>query len=316
MESRVIAAIAVISAFALVGGASVIVLTNTTDTDGRPVIYTSMHWQKEMVQEIAGDGYKVVSFIGPGKSPHIAEGDAVKAAEASKAMAYFYIGAAGAGLDWEQTYIDALAGTSVRNCGCVVGSGITIMAGGCEHDHDDDAPETGGAHDHGSKDGHVWSSPKNLGLMAKYVRDELTKMAPENAEKFEEGYKRYVAETDSLVTLANEKLNKTEYVGEEIVVGHGAWAYLLTEYRIKQHSLDGAAGTGTTALVAELKEHNDDDDPFTIFLGAEGQYKITQAFLSENGINARIVYLNPLADNWLSELRKAITEIGNGLAQS
>ena len=96
MERRVTATIALIMAFSMVSGGAVIILTDSSESDGRPMIYTSMNWQKEMVQEIVGRITPCTpSSCGQGP-PHYTETQGC-CRSGKGPFAYFYIGAGMAG---------------------------------------------------------------------------------------------------------------------------------------------------------------------------------------------------------------------------
>lgn len=303
MERRVTVMIALVAAISMVSGGVLIAVTDSSETDGRPVIYTSMNWQKEMVQEIVGDGYIVYSFIGANQDPHYYEGTPVDAARVGNALAYFYMGA---GMGWEEKYVNAAADSGVRSFDCFDGAGIEPYLGGCTHE----------GHDHGggadSPDLHIWTSPWNLTAIAEYVTDVMKALDPENASVFEEGCNRYVDGengTKQLEALATDLL-KTPADGEELmlVVWHGSWGYLLRDCGIDQHSIEGLTDSFGTVLGLGDLNHG---EPYIIFVGTEAERRNASA--AAPGYDTEII--NPLAGNWLVALEDAILKISEGLIE-
>ena len=303
MERGVTAAIAMVVAISIVSGGALIFLTNSSESDGRPIIYTSMNWQKEMVQEIVGDEYAVHSFVGAGKNPHTYEGTPMDAARVQNASAYFYIGS---GMAWESRYVDAAADSGVSSYDCFHGADLEPYHGGCVHDHDHEEGEE-------TVDLHIWTSPWNLTAIAGYVRDVMKTIDPDNATLFDEGYNNYVngeGGTKALELLATEKL-KTPAEGEELmlVVWHGSWGYLLRDCGIDQHSIEGMTDS-TTGTVLGLEDLNH-GEPFKIFVGT-GAEKETASGAAPG---CEMVLVNPLSENWLNALGDAIEKISEGLIE-
>lgn len=309
MERRATATIAVIMAITMISGGAIIILTDSSENDGRPIIYTSMNWQKEMVQEIVGEDYAVHSFIGAGKDPHAYEGTVTDAARIERASAYFYIGA---GTAWEDRYVDVAADNGVSSYDCFHGAGIKPYLGGCAHEDHDHA---GGAE---AVDLHVWTSPWNLTAMAGYVRDVMENIDPARADEFNAGYYRYVngeGGTEALELLATEKLKalakEKAIEGEELmlVVWHGSWGYLLRDCGIDQHSIEGLTDS-TFGPIIGLEELNH-GEPFKIFVGTEAE----RSNASKAAPNCETVLVNPLSGNWLDALGDAIGKISEGLIE-
>ncbi|NLN71525.1 MAG: zinc ABC transporter solute-binding protein [Thermoplasmatales archaeon] len=303
MERRVTVIITLIAAISMVSGGVIIAVTNSSETDGRPVIYTSMNWQKEMIQEITGEEYVVYSFIGANQDPHDYEGTPVDAARVGSALAYFYIGA---GMDWERRYLNATADSGVRTFDCFNGARIKPYLGGCTHE----------GHDHGggadSPDLHIWTSPWNLTAIAEYVTDVMKALDPENASVFDEGYERYVygdSGTEHLEALAESTLKALADEKElMLVVWHGSWGYLLRDCGIDQHSIEGLTDSFGTVLGLGDLNHG---EPYTIFVGTEAERR--SAAVAAPGYETKII--NPLAGDWLIALGDTILKISEGLIE-
>lgn len=291
-----------VAAIVVVSVGAIYFITND-DGDDRPVIYTSMGWQKEIVEEVAGDGYKVVSFIEPGGSPHTIEVSAQKIATSSNAVAYFYVGA---GMEWENKNLDAVR-SGIESFNCREGAGIELLHG---HTH---AADGSIVEDPTTFDGHIWTSPENLKKIAEYVKNVLSEERPGDAAIFESGYNTFAVKCDSLIQMAASKLNQS--VQKEIIVWHAGWAYLLHGHNIVQHSLESAGKVMTAASWTDLK--NECAESLTevpIYLRYSGEGGITDETLVQQGINAKVYCINPLSTDILGEIERAINIISDNLA--
>ncbi|MFA6680049.1 MAG: metal ABC transporter substrate-binding protein [Candidatus Methanomethylophilaceae archaeon] len=291
--------LAIVAAVVLVTCAAVVVLADNwnSNDNNKEKIYVTMSWQQEMVQEICGDDYEVVSFISAGSSPHgtnVTPSSIIGAADAS---VYFYIGS---GVEWESN--DTL-NTISENCpdlniiNMCEESNITLLEG----------TEAGE-----EWDPHVWTSPSNLSAFAKVVRDTLVEYYPEDAEIFEAGYEDYTDKTDEIQNLADEDLSDLGVT--EIIIWHPAWAYLLSPYGIEQNELMEAMETSLTTEAIEIINGGVKDGKITIYVASVNDLSVSETDL-ENTLNIQItiVEINPLSLNWLDYLEYAINAFSDSV---
>lgn len=315
MRSNATILVSLVTIITLVGSAVVIGMTN--DDDNESYIYTTMSWQQEMVQEIVGDTYIVNSFIRPNSDPHSASltpGILVS----NNVVAYFAIGSS---VEWEENYIDIVRDQqkiqTFECCKELIADGKMkpLLPGKCHEAHDHDDEESGHeGHDHGSYDPHVWTSPERLTLIAEYVKDTMIEIDPGNKIIFEEGCASYVEKTNELLIFVEEVLsNKAD---SEIIVWHNSWAYLLPS-NVSEVPLMEIAEASIDPAQISLLQGGTVDNPLNVFLSNELEINgFSQSDLEENGVYVNIFVLNPLALNWLDELKKAITTFGNELLEA
>lgn len=315
MRSNATVLVSLVAVIALLGSVTVIGLTS--DSDDSSYIYTTMSWQQEMVQEIVGDKYIVKSFMLPNSDPH---NDTLTPGilTSSNTIAYFAIGSS---VEWEEKYIEIVRGQqnilTYECCKELINDKIMeqLLPGKCHvaHDHGehDDGHE---GHDHHSYDPHVWTSPERLTLIAKYVRDKMIIIDPDHKSIFEDGCASYIEKTNCLKTLAEKKLdNKAD---SSIVVWHNSWAYLLPQNVSEIALMETAQASMTPDQMAHL-QGGTADNPTNVFLSNELDIKgFNKSDLENSGVYVNIIVLNPLALNWLDELKKAIITFGDELTEA
>jgi zinc transport system substrate-binding protein len=289
--------IAIVIATILVVCAGIVILEqhySNDDNDSKGTIYVTMSWQKEMVEEICGDDYEVVSFLSAGTSPHSTDMTPGDITGASSASVYFYIGS---GVEWElsnlSTIEDSIPGLdTVDFC-----SGLTLLPG------DTDEGEI--------SDPHVWTSPTYLAEFAEVVKDKLTELYPDDASTFEAGYESYTAKTTALQEAADNALSGLD--GANIVIWHPAWAYLLEPYGISQEELKGPVEDSTTpsAVIAALIGSTSADNRVNIYVESASDLPLTQSQFEENGIYVTVIEVDALSTNWLTELGYVIGVFGD-----
>jgi len=291
--------LAIVVAVVLVTCAAVVVLADhlNSNDNTKEKIYVTMSWQQEMVQEICGDDYEVVSFISAGSSPHgtnVMPSTIIGAADAS---VYFYIGS---GVEWESKATLTIIAENCPNLDMInmcEESNIALLEG----------TEAGE-----EWDPHVWTSPSNLSAFAKVVNDTLIEHYPENTETFETGYENYTDKTDEIQNLADENLSALGVT--EIVIWHPAWTYLLSPYGIEQNELMEAMETSLTTEAIGIINDGVEDGKITIYVASVNDLSVSETDLENTlGIQITIVEINPLAINWLDYLEYAVNAFSDGM---
>jgi zinc transport system substrate-binding protein len=303
MRKNAAIAISLVAILAVAGVAAVIVLTN--DSDDKKYVYTTMSWQQEMVQEIVGDEYTVVSFLEANTSPHATE--ITPGIIASRnTVAYF---AVGSGVEWEETNLEIIRDqqgiTTFECCEELIELGVMDpLLEGEEHEGSEEG------HDHAT-DPHVWASPERLALIAEYVKDMMTELEPDNAAVFEAGCASYRAKVDVLIGLEQEYL--TGKATTEIIVWHPSWAYLLPDNVTEAELMEAAEAASTPSSIAML-QGGTPENPINVFLSEPEEINgLTQQGLCEMGIYVNIIVINILAGDWVEYLGQVIEILGDNI---
>jgi zinc transport system substrate-binding protein len=303
MKKNAFIAISLVVIIAVAGSAAVIVLTD--DSDDKKYIYTTMSWQQEMVQEIVGDEYTVVSFLAPNTSPHATE-ITPGIITSRNTVAYF---AVGSGVEWEEvnlaTIRDQQGVTTFECCEELIDSGLMDpLLEGEEHEGGEEG------HEHAT-DPHVWASPERLALIAEYVKDMMTELEPENASVFEAGCASYLTKVDVLIGLEQEYL--TGKATTDIIVWHPSWAYLLPDSVTEIELMEVAESTLNPTSITML-QGGTEDNPINVFLSYPEEINgLTQQDLWDMEIYVNIIVINVLADDWVEYLGQVIETLGENI---
>jgi zinc transport system substrate-binding protein len=101
-----------------------------------------------------------------------------------------------------------------------------------------DAPEiSGGEHDHGGVDPHVWLNPEEASGMVAKIRDGLVRADSTHREAYESNAAALVAQLAELGSQIVAALRACKL--ETVVVSHLAYGHLLEDYNIEQIGLAG-----------------------------------------------------------------------------
>jgi zinc transport system substrate-binding protein len=238
----------------------------------------------EFAREVGGERVQVTVLVPPGAEPHTFEPSPAQMREVAGADLFVQNGA---GLEF---WMGSLL--SVNDEMLVVDSsrGVTLIS------------------EDGEADPHIWLSLRNAEQQVKNICEGLSKIDPAGRDV-------YLKNMDSFLCRLNEldqELNHT-YAGAKrriFIVHHPAWTYFARDYGLEQVPLmEGEKEPGPRHLqeVIELGRKN---NITVVFVEPEFNPKAAEVIARE--MNASIVYLDPLAGNYLDNMRT----VGEKIAES
>jgi zinc transport system substrate-binding protein len=154
-------------------------------------------------------------------------------------------------------------------------------------------------------DPHIWLSLRNAVVQVNNICSGLILVDPQNKEYYIKNRDDYLQKLDAL----DVELNRT-FAGKKnkiFIVHHPAWTYFAQDYDLSQVPLmenEKEPGPKYLGEVIELAKKN---NVTTIFIEPEFNPKSAEVIARE--MNARIVTIDPLAGNYLDNLRNASREI-------
>lgn len=221
-----------------------------------------------------------------GASPHTYEPTPRQLMEVSRAEIYFQVGS---GVDFELAFASKLVELNkemlVVNCS----RGIQIIGG----------------------DPHVWLSPRNAKRMVRNIYDVLVKVDPENEDYYRMNLESYLTELENLDKEIREILRNL--TNRRFMVYHPAWGYFSREYDLTQIPVEreGKEPTakGLMALIDQARRLN----MKVIFVSPQFDRKKAEVIVES--INGRIVFLDPLAKDYVENLRTVALKLAWSMSQ-
>lgn len=153
----------------------------------------------------------------------------------------------GAGL--EDFLSDAISASNGRHIDASVG--VSLLEGGCHHDHEHDH-----AHEH---DSHIWLSPANAKIMAQNICDGLSAEYPGFSQTFQNNLTQLLADLDALQTYGEETLKSLSC--RQLVTFHDGFSYFAEAFDLKiLHAVEEESGSEASAqllkeLITTVREH-------------------------------------------------------------
>lgn len=172
-----------------------------------------------------------------------------------------------------------------------------------EHAHRDEDHEShaGDEHSAGKElDPHIWLAPSLVKIQARTIRDALQASDPAHKADYAANYKKFAADIDRL----DADLRKV-FAGKQglrFMVFHPSWGYFAKAYKLKQVPIEIEGKDPKPAQLKELIEDARENRVRVVFV--QPQFSARSAKLVAREIGGQVVFVDPLAEDWMDNLRK------------
>ncbi len=248
-----------------------------TSPEEKIIVATSIMPQKEFIEAVGGDKVKVIVMVPPGANPHTYEPQPSQLRELSKARIYFQIGS---GIEFEKTWMERLKeqnpNMKIINCS----KGIKLM----------------------KEDPHIWTSPRNAIIIVENIYKALIEEDPNHKEYYTENKDKYVTRLKKLDEQFNQTLTGKQ--NKKILVYHPAWTYLCRDYKLEQITIEREGKEPSPQTLAKIIQEAKKDNIRIIIVSPQSNKQSAQAIADE--IGAKIVTIDPLAENYIENMEKML----------
>jgi zinc transport system substrate-binding protein len=269
--------------------------------DNRPVLVVSILPQSYFAERITGEGAearaRIMTLVGPGQNPHSYEPTPRQMADLATAKAWVLSGTEfeiGLRPKVEALFprlpiIDGTAGVRFR----------TLAAGEAAHDGDaHDDGDDGDDHD-GGIDRHTWLGHKPARIMAGHILAALYDIDTPGEAFYRKNYQALIADMDREFGALRETLSPLR--GRVVFVYHPAFGYFLDEFGIIQEAVEIDGKEPSPRALNILIERARQERAAAIFVQA--QFPVNTAKTAADAAGAVLVPLDPLAPDWLANIR-------------
>jgi ABC-type Zn uptake system ZnuABC Zn-binding protein ZnuA len=236
----------------------------------------------EVAEQVGGSKVQVTGHIKPGIDPHDFEPKPADLKTVSESQLVLlsakhmegYVGKLKQATGGKTTILEV--GDSFPS--------LEMKAG--DHDHADgtDAAD----HDHGDQveDPHWWHSIANVKRATRVVRDELTRISPEDKDTFATNAQAYLAKLDALQKWVNNKLAELPRDRRKLVTSHDAFQYFARENGFTIYAIEGVSSNDQPSsrkvadMIAEIKRQG----VKAIFTEAIQNPKVLSEITRETGV--------------------------------
>jgi len=263
------------------------------------LIAVSIPPQAWFVSRIAGDKAESLILVPPGQNPHNYEPTPRQIQSLSSASAWITSGS-----EFEITLMPKISAL-FSNMPIIDGTkGVQFRL---LEDHDCDEQH----HNHDSSsspysllpapsiDRHTWLGRAPAKILALHVTEALCALDGENGAYYRERYVNLIREIDEVfdelvITLA-------PLIGKSVFVYHPSFGYFLDEFGIRQEAVETGGKEPTPRELNNLITKINEEKPAAIFV--QTQFPVNAAKTIANAADARVIELDPLARDWLENIK-------------
>jgi len=167
-----------------------------------------------------------------------------------------------------------------------------------------------GAHAHGRMDPHTWLSPELAAVQARTIHEELVRLDADGAATYSANLEELVSDLEEVDREVRETLRP--FAGREMFVFHPAFGYFARAYDLVQVPIEIEGKEPAPRELESLIELARERRFGTIFVQPEFSDASARAIAVEVG--AEIVRLDPLARDYITNLREMANNMRDGLA--
>ena len=265
-------------------------------------VFVSIAPQRDFVEQVGGDRVAVHVMVGPGQSPELFEPTPRQMARLAGADLYFSIG-----MPFEASWLPAVRrnNPNLKIVACC--AGLARLAGHAHGGHEH-AGHGHGGHDSGM-DPHVWTDPNNVIAIAGLIAKALAAHDAAHAGDYRRAARAFsekLRALDSLITARTAALKN-----RVLIVAHPSWGYFAERYGLSQRSIeqDGKEiqGRSLAALIEFARQRN----IRAVFTQPQFNDRAARVIAAE--IGATVYELDPLASNYIENMRAVTDKIARGL---
>jgi len=148
-------------------------------------------------------------------------------------------------------------------------------------------------------DAHIWLSPKIMGNAAKRIYEQLIQLYPKRQDELKSNLDILLRDIGKLDMELHSLLDP--YHHSKFLTLHPSWGYFSRDYGLEQVSIRHENKAPSTKEIAHLIEDAKNWNIHIIFVQKE--FSSEQLNVISREINANIVALDPLNENWLKNIQ-------------
>lgn len=243
-------------------------------------VFVSLPPQKFFVERLGGDRVQVAALVPPGADPHTFEPSPAQMKALSRASLYFAIG-----VPFEKTLVARIRSVNPQISVIRTDEGLLKRA----------------EHGDGEPDPHVWLSPPLVMAMARTMVVALMKADPADPAGYEARYQHFLADVASLDVEIHRTFQEAK-PPRVFYVFHPSWGYFAEAYGLKQVAVESEGKEAKPAHLKELMESARRAGVKVLFV--QPQFSRRSAEMVAKEIGATVEVLDPLAENWVENLRQ------------
>ncbi len=273
---------------------AVIVSCSSQKQNNKQILFVSILPEKYFVEQIADTMFDINVMVEKGKNPAIYEPTPMQMKKLSKAKAFFTIGA-----PYEKKWIPKLQKIYPDLKIIKIDSGIEKIPMENPFDIKTDSIL--------NLDPHIWLAPELVKIQIKNIYNTLVQISPRNKDFFDKNYRDFIEKIDSLQRYINERLANIK--NRSFIVFHPSWGYFAKEFNLKQIPVEIEGKSPSAKELGNIINFAKQHKLHTILIAPQFSKKELQIIAKQ--IDGKIVEADPLAYNWLQNLKNIADKLSD-----
>ena len=250
--------------------------------------------QVYFVQQLGGELVNVTCLLPAGAFHGMYEPTAAQMKDLSQAALYIR-----SMLEHELAWWDKIQALNPRMMVVDATQGVELIDG---HEHHD------GEEKHG-KDLHIWLSPRNAKIQAENMYQGLIAADPANRAVYAANRDALMQKIDALDQEIQAKFATLKT--RTFMVFHPAWGYFAKDYNLEQISIEVEGKEPSAAEMAQFITLAQEKQVKVIFVQPQTSRRTADIIAKQVG--ATVELLDPMAEDWLDNLRQTAEALANAL---
>ena len=249
------------------------------------IVFVSILPQADFVRQLGGDRVEVSVMMPPGANEHNYEPDTGQLKALSKADLYVKVGH----LPFEDAWMERFISTNRDMLVADSSQSIEMI----EHNP------------------HIWLSPRLVKAQAETISAALVQLDPENQDYYLQQKQVFLKELDKLDQEITATLSGVK--GKSFLVYHPAWGYFARDYGLQEVAIEEHGKEPGAREMSRIIDYAKKNQIKTIFDSSQHSTHSADAIAAELG--ARVVLLDPLAADYMDNIRKVAKTMAEELGR-
>lgn len=237
--------------------------------------------QKQFVEMVAGDKFKINVMIPPNESPATYSPLPSQLIKLQNSFIYFRIGY----IAFEKNWMNKVKSVNPKIIVCDLSKNISLLGGG----HDKHSENV---------DPHIWLSPRNVEIMLNDICNKLIDLDPENLKFYKKNLKISLDKIKNLDLKIRNNLKSLD--SRYFIVYHPAWTYFAQNYDLKQIPIEINGNSPTLENMKNIIDISQKRHINIIFVQKQFDTKKAAAIAKE--IKGKVISIDPLAEDWMKNM--------------
>lgn len=272
-------------------------------------VFVSILPQKYFLEQIGQDRTDVSVMVKPGASPATYEPKPSQMMALEQADVYISIG-----VPFEKVWLSRIKSANPKMTLIQSDKGIKkrqVISGHHDHSEEEENHRNDEAkhNDDASLDPHIWLSPQLVKKQCENITRALSEIDPSNADFYKTNLKSFIEDIDHLDNEIKTIIDKKQI--NHFMVFHPAWGYFAKHYGLEQIPVEIEGKEPSPRELSQFIDIAKNKGIKIIFI--QPQFSMKSAKSIAKSINGEVIPLDPLAEDWMKNLREVAKTFSNVL---